>query len=207
MKGSSVLSGVALALMVLLGLPGARPAVAASARSPEPGPFQVAFVTRLQSVRFSNDSSVLVKAGRAESLQAAVPGVFIGRYREEVLLSDPETDPANGLFKIRETLRTPFGSLAWEAVVVIVDSGTPFYGALGWSHGTITGGTGLFAGATGTVEITGRNALCDPAVEKFCVRLEEDPSVGERQDFHFVLRGEIVERSGGGSTARCRRRC
>jgi hypothetical protein len=180
------------ALTVLLGSPGLCPAAE----------FQLAFSTRLQSVRSSRDASVLLKRGWAESLQAEVPGVFIGRYRERVLLTDPETDPANGLFKIRETLATPLGRLDWEAVVWIVDSGTPFYGALGWSRGTITGGSGLFAGATGSVEITGRNTSCDPAAEEFCVPSEDDPSVGQRQDFHVVLRGEVADPSRGGPPGR-----
>jgi len=192
-KGSSAMSGVALALTVLLGSPELCPA----------DEFQLAFSTRLRSVsrragpRASRPASVLLKKGWAESLQAEVPGVFIGRYREEVLLTHPETHAAKGLFKIRETLITPLGRLVWEAVVWIVDSGTPFYGTLGWSRGTITGGTELFAGATGTVEITGRNASCDPAAETFCVPSEDDPRVGEREDFHVVLRGEIG--AGGGS--------
>jgi hypothetical protein len=189
---------LALTLTALLGLPGLRHSAAASPSHREPGQFQVAFVTRLQSVTFSPDSSVLVKTGRAESLQADVPGTFIGSYRERVLLDAPETDPENGLFKIRETLRTPFGNLTWEAVVLILDSGTPFYGSLSWSRGRIKRGTGFFAGASGTVEITGRNALCDPEAEEFCVPLEDDPTVGERQDFNVVLRGEIANRPPGG---------
>jgi len=62
------------------------------AQATEPGEFQVAFVTRLQSMYFTTDSSVLVKQGRAESLQATEPGVFLGLYRGRVLLNDPETD-------------------------------------------------------------------------------------------------------------------
>jgi len=65
---------------------------AALAQAMEPGEFQVAFVTRLQSMYFTTDSSVLVKQGRAESLQATEPGVFLGLYRGRVLLNDPETD-------------------------------------------------------------------------------------------------------------------
>lgn len=156
------------------------------------GNFQVAFVTRLESVSLSDDFTVLFKEGKAESLQAPAPGVFIGTYREEVLLTDPQTDPANGLFKIRETLNTRFGTLTCEAVALIVATGKPFYGQIGWSRGTITGGTGVFAGATGTVDIAGRNNLCDPASVDFCVRLRNDPSQGQRQDFNFILRGEIA---------------
>jgi hypothetical protein len=193
---------MALALTVLLGSSGLCLAATGSENVGEQDPFQMAFVTRLQSVRLSSDSSVLLKAGRAESLQAGVPGVFIGRYRGQILLTDPETDPANGRFKVRDTLITPLGRLVWEAVVLMIDSGMPFYGTLGWSRGTITGGTGFFAGATGTVEITGRNVACDPATEDFCVALEDDATVGERQDFHFVLRRGSSGRSGGGRPTR-----
>jgi len=168
------------------------------ADAPEPGTFQVAFVTRLQSMHFGPDSSVLVKQGRAESLQATEPGVDLGLYRSRVLLADPDTDPASGRFRVREILRTPLGSLAWTAVVVILDLGSENEEALGWTRGEITGGTGLFARARGTVVITGRQTACDPSSEEFCAALASDPSLGERQDFHVVLRGQTGAGGAGG---------
>jgi len=122
------------------------------AEAPESGAFQLVFVTRLQAMHFTRDSSVLVKQGRAESLQATEPGVDLGLYRGRVLLSDPDTDPASGRYRVRETLRTPLGSLTWTAVLVVLDSGSASDEALGWSRGRITGGTGLFARARGTVD-------------------------------------------------------
>lgn len=185
--------GVLVVLMLMLSPNLASPLLAQFRRMPTlGGNFQVAFVTRLESVSLSDDFTVLFKEGKAESLQASAPGAFIGTYREEVLLTDPQTDPANGLFKIRETLTTRFGALTWEAVVLIVATGKPFYGQIGWSRGTITAGTGVFAGATGTVDIAGRNNLCDPTSEDFCVPLLNDPTQGQRQDFNFILRGEIA---------------
>jgi len=158
-----------------------------------PGPFQVAYVTRLESVSINSDFSILLKEGRAESLQAPRPGVFIGSYRNEILLTDPETDPANGLFKVRTTLTTRVGTIAMEAVVLVIQEARPFYGLIGWSRGTITGGTGVFEGATGSVEIAGRINSCDPAAEDFCVPvpLPINPDLGQREDFNFVIRGEI----------------
>ncbi len=41
------------------------------------------------------------------------------------------------------------------------------------------------------VEITGRNASCDPASEAYCVASTEDPATGQRQDFNFIVRGVL----------------
>jgi hypothetical protein len=174
------------------------PSAPCLADAPESGEFQVAFVTRLQSMHFTPDSSVLIKHGRAESLQATESGVDLGLYRGRVLLTDPETDPASGRYRVRETLRTPLGSLTWTAVVMIRESGSASDEALGWSRGRITGGSGLFARARGTVVITGRQTACDPTTEEYCAALAGDPGLGERQDFHVILRGQIGTGGGGG---------
>ena len=167
------------------------------ADAPASGEFQVAFVTRLQTMHFTPGSNVLVKQGRAESLQATEPGVDLGLYRGSVLFDDQDTDPASGRFRVRETLRTPLGNLRWTAVVMILGPGPASDEALGWSRGRITGGTGLFTRARGTVVITGRQTACDPASEEHCASLAGNPSLGERQDFHVVLRGQIGTGGGG----------
>jgi len=185
------------ALVAALGLIG--PTVFASSRhapvkgspgAPLPrGPFQIAFVTRLESASFNEDFSVYIKAGKAESLQASVPGVPMGSYVERILLTAGETDPARGRFKVRETLKTDGGTLTWEAIVRVIDSAEPLLGEVLWAPGTITKGTGLFKGAAGNVEISGRLAACDPVADSDCVAYADDPTTGQRQDVNIVVRG------------------
>jgi hypothetical protein len=180
----------------------ASPAYSAGLRKGNPhlsGSFQVAFVSRVTSNVLDEARFVEVTEGDAESLQIPVPGVIIGQYVEEIdfnTITEPPDAPAPALeIATRGTLTTKFGSLSWEAslLIVFLDFADKIEAAMITQRGTITGGTGIYKNATGTIEIAGYLEDCD---------LEEDycapswsvtpyfPDRGRRFDFNYILRGE-----------------
>ena len=77
-----------------------------------------------------------------------------------------------------------------------IDVGDPdrIESAMVTERGTITGGTGIYVGATGTVEIAGFLEACNLG-EDFCSSswavTPDLPDRGRRFDFNYILRGEI----------------
>jgi hypothetical protein len=168
-------------------------------KGPFKGEFQVAFVSRITNNVLNEDGTVEITEGDAESLQIPVPGVIIGQYVEEIdftTITEPPDAPAPAFkFATRGTLTTRFGSLSWEAslLIVFLDFADKIEAAMITQRGTITGGTGIYKHATGTIEIAGYLEDCN---------LEEDycapswsvtpyfPDRGRRFDFNYILRGE-----------------
>jgi hypothetical protein len=166
------------------------------------GPFQVAFVSRITSNILDEVRFVEITEGDAESLQIPVPGVIIGQYVEEIdfnTITEPPGAPATDLeIATRGTLTTRFGSLSWEATLLIVflDIGDPdgIEAATITQRGAITGGTGIYKRATGTIEIAGYLEGCNLG-EDYCSPswsvTPDLPDRGRRFDFNYILRGEF----------------
>jgi len=164
--------------------------------------FQVAFVGRVSNNPLDGDRFVEIVEGGAESLQIPVPGVIIGRFSEEFdfnTIVEPPGAPESDLqISTRGRLMTRLGSLSWEATmrIVFLDANDPdgIEAATYTEHGTITGGTGIYKGATGTVEVAGYLEGCDLG-EDHCAWswsvTPDFPSRGRRFDSNYILRGNI----------------
>jgi len=163
--------------------------------------FQVAFVGRASNNSLDEERLVEVIEGGAESLQIPVPGVTVGEFLEELdfntIVSPPGAPETDLEIATRGTFTTALGSLSWEArmLIVFLDVGDPdgIESATIAERGTITGGTGIYKGATGSIEIAGSLSGCNLG-EDFCSwswSVTPDlPNRGRRFDFNYILRGE-----------------
>ena len=193
-------------LILFLGLTFASPLTARKggrAKGKPSGPFQVAFVTRTINNTINDGGTIESLESDAESLQARVPGRIIGEVVTELdfetIVPMEGTLPVFGfLIDTQGTLTTNRGSVSWETVITIIffDEGDPdgIFPALTSERGIITGGTGIYEGATGTVEAEGSLQGCQ-LVDEFCSPSYQVtpmfPDRGRRFDFNFILRGEF----------------
>ena len=194
-------------LILFLGLTFASPLTAGRERGQgkgkPSGPFQVVFVTRTTNNTINDLGTIESLESDAESLQAAVPGKIIGEVVTELdfetIVPIEGTLPVFGfLIDTQGTLTTNRGSVSWETLITIIffDAGDPdgIFPALTSERGIITGGTGIYEGATGTVEVEGFLAGCQ-LVDEFCSPSYQVtpliPDRGRRFDFNFILRGEF----------------
>ena len=191
-------------LILFLGLTLASPLTAGrgKVKGKPSGPFQVAFVTRTTNNTINDLGTIESLESDAESLQAEVPGKIIGEVVTELdfttIVPIEGTLPFGALIDTQGTLTTNKGSVSWETVITIIffDAGDPdgILPALTSERGIITGGTGIFEGATGTVEAEGFLEGCQ-LVDEFCSPSYQVtpfiPDRGRRFDFNFILRGEF----------------
>jgi hypothetical protein len=165
------------------------------------GEFQVAFVGRATTNILNEAGTIEITEGDAESLQIPVPGVIIGQYVEEIdfnTITEPPGAPVTDLeIATSGTLKTRQGSLSWQATLLIVflDVQDPdgIESATVTQHGTITGGTGIYKRATGTIEIAGFLSGCNLGEDHCTPSWAVPPDAsdrGRRFDFNYILRGE-----------------
>ena len=191
-------------LILFLGLTFASPLTAGrgkgKAKGKPSGPFQVAFVTRTINNTINDLGTIESLESDAESLQARVPGKIIGEVVTELdfdtIVPIASTSGFGVLIDSQGTLTTNRGSVSWETLITIIffDAGDPdgIFPALTSERGIITGGTGIYEGATGTVEVEGFLEGCQ-LVDEFCSPSYQVtpliPDRGRRFDFNFIFRG------------------
>ncbi len=159
-------------------------------------PIQIAFIGRAESV-VGNDVF-----GKAESLQAGVPGVIIGDWTELVANLRPE-DPmmpqGRSLGDATDTLDTPDGSIFWAGTIALAPTADGAMGSTSTPFATtgpalITGGTGIYAGILGTAQLNGRISICIIDGTPGCGQSDNPllpPGLGLRFDWQWILNGTI----------------